>query len=129
MVSPHDKTINTGAAKVILSLLLLYGILKINENEPTNADDANLLQLSLAENYKERYLLMVRDGLPQMRAKQFSDLIDETSTSYGPRHEVTVMLQKALDQVVFIPGNLHSGGFHIMQIVYNLFYGSILQKV
>ena len=40
-----------------------------------------------------------------------------------------MMLQKALDQVVFIPGDLHSGGFHLMQIVYNLFYVYILQKV
>ena len=111
LVSPHDETTNTGAAKVILLLLLLllllYGILKTNQDQPTSTDNANLLQLittkSATDNYKECYLLMVGDGLTQMRAKQFFDLIDEISTSYGPRHEVTVMLQKALDQVVFIP--------------------------
>ena len=71
---------------------------------------------------------MVGDGLTQIQAKQFSDLIDETSASYGPRHELTQMHQKAMDQVIFIPGNLHGGGFHIMQVVYNLFYGTIIQK-
>ena len=72
---------------------------------------------------------MVGDGLTKIRAKQFSDLIDETLSSYGPQHRVTVMPQQALDQVIFIPGDLHGGGFHVMQVVYNLFYGAIIQKV
>ena len=72
---------------------------------------------------------MVGDGLTQIRAKQFSDLIKESSASYGPCHETTMMIQKAIDQVIFIPGDLHGGGFHIMQVVYNLFYGAIIQKI
>ena len=72
---------------------------------------------------------MVGDGLTQMRAKQFSEMIDQTSISYGPRHEVTTMLQEALERIIFLPGDLHGGGIHIMQVVYNLFYGTILQKI
>lgn len=71
---------------------------------------------------------MVGDGLTQIRAKQFSDIIDETSSSYGPCHKVTIMLQKALDQVIFIPGNLHGSGFHVMQVVYNLFMVQLYKR-
>ena len=39
------------------------------------------------------------------------------------------MLQEALDQVIFIPGDLHGGGFHVMQVIYNLFNGATIQKV
>ena len=35
--SPHDETTNTGAAKVILSLLVMFGILKKSESQ--NQDD------------------------------------------------------------------------------------------
>ena len=72
---------------------------------------------------------MVGDGLTQIHAKQFTDMIDESSTLYGPCHRVTQMLQKVLEQVIFILGDLHGGGFHIMQVVYNLFYGTLLQKI
>ena len=85
--------------------------------------------MELAPDTKEHHLIMVGNGLSQIRARQFSDLIDKTSTLFGPRHETTLMLQKAFNQVIFIPGDLHSGGFHILQIVYNLFYGTIIQKV
>ena len=126
-VSPHDENTTSGAAKVILSLLVLYGILDSSEANK-NSEDPNLRKLRLSPNAQERYLLMVGDSLTQMRAKRFSELIDETSTSYCPRHKVTQMLQKAMDQVIFIPGDLHGGGFHIMQVVYNLFYGALIQK-
>ena len=109
-VSPHDETMNTGAAKGISSLLVLYGLLVLDGSGNGN-EETNINQLRLAPNAHQRYLLMVSNGLTQMRAKQFSDLIEETSHSFGPRHKVTVMLQKAMDQVIFIPGDLHSGGF------------------
>ena len=127
-VSPHNETMNTGVVKVILSLLVLYGLLESNGSTADN-EDADIKQLRLAPNASKRYLLMVSDGLTQMRAKQFNKLIEETSHSFGPRYKVTVMLQKAMDQVNFIPGDLHGGGFHIMQVVYNLFYGAFIQKI
>ena len=36
------------------------------------------------------------------------------------------MIQRALDQVIFVPGDLHGGRFHIMQVIYNLFYSVII---
>ena len=125
-VSPHDETTNTGAAKLILSLLVMFGILKKSESSNENKQ-MNINTLELAPETKERYLMMVGDGSTRMRAKQFNDIIEETSTSCGLCHQVTLMLQKALNQVIFVLGDLHGGGFHIMQVVYNLFYGSLLQ--
>ena len=106
----------------------MYGLLESDGSTAEN-EEPDIKQLRLASNTSERYLLMVGDGLTQMRAKQFSELIEETSHSFGPRHKVTVMLQKAMDQVTFIPGDLHGGSFHIMQVVYNLFYCALIQKV
>ena len=85
--------------------------------------------MKLAPDAQNRHLIMVGDSLTQICARQFLDLVHETSTSFGQQHETTMMLQRALDQVIFIPGDLHGGGFHILQIVYNLFYGAIIQKV
>ena len=49
-VSPHDEITNTGAAKVILSLLTLFGILQSSDNESDTPDKA---QCRLAPNAKE----------------------------------------------------------------------------
>ena len=127
-ISPHDKTTKSGAAKVILSLLHMFGILQY-KFEIDQEEETDIANMDLAPGAQNHHLIIVGNGLSQIRARQFSDLIDETSTSFGPRHETMLMLQKALDQVIFVPGNLHGGGFHILQIVYNLFYGAIIQKV
>ena len=111
-------------------LLTMFGILESSNAIKNNVEDvSDISALRLASDAKDRYLVMVGDGLTQIRAKQFSDLIEESSASYGPRHETTMMIQKAMDQVIIIPGDLHGGGFHIMQVVYNLFYGAIIQKI
>ena len=45
-ISPHDETTNSGAEKVILSLLILYGILESNNASGAGAgDDPNIAQL------------------------------------------------------------------------------------
>ena len=93
-VSPHDETTNTGAAKVILSLLTLFGILESSHDDCNSPDTANI---RLAQNAKQQFLVMVTDGLSQMRARQFSELIDETCTSYRPCCRAMTMLQKALE--------------------------------
>ena len=69
--SPEDETTNKGAAKVILSLLLFFGIL-----EPTEASDEeglqqNVQKMRLASDAKDRHLVFVGDGLSQIRAQTF----------------------------------------------------------
>ena len=134
-VSPHNETTNSVAAKVILSLLVMFGVLRKTDNGNGNGNgnsdsyEEQIQNLTLAPNARERFLVMVGDGLTQICAKQFKDMIEETSTSYGPRHRITRMLQNTIEQVIFIPVDLHGGGFHIMQVIYNLFYGILLQKL
>ena len=102
-VSPHDETTNTGAAKIILSLFTIFGNLEsTSTTNETAGDIPDVINLRLANDLKDRYLIMVGDGLTQIRARQFSDLIEESSASYRLRHQTTMMIQKALDQVIFI---------------------------
>ena len=63
-ISPKDKTTNWGAAKVILSLLALYGIITITRRECAKG---NTKGLTLDANYKYRFLMIVGDKILQIR--------------------------------------------------------------
>ena len=64
-VSPHDKMTKTGAAKVILSLLVMIGILiKADRTKQDGEPDIN--NLVLAPNAHKHFLVMVGDGLTQI---------------------------------------------------------------
>ena len=39
------------------------------------------------------------------------------------------MIQKALNQIIHVPGDLHGGCFHFLSAVYTLFYGSLIQPI
>ena len=67
-ISKEDETMNKGAAKVILSLLALFGIM---EGQSYEGEHGNVRELELAVNYKKRYLVIVGDGLSQMRVRTF----------------------------------------------------------
>jgi hypothetical protein len=45
------------------------------------------------------------------------------------KSEATVMIQKALGQIIHIPGDLHGGCFHFLSAIYNIFYGALLQPI
>ena len=125
-ISPEDETTNKGAGKVILSLLALYGIL---EKTTQTSEEGNPKGLQLAEGYDKRYLVIVGDGLSQVRARTFSNLMQECSNSFGDKHEKSIMIQKALNQIIHVPGDLHGGCFHFLSAVYTLFYGSLIQPI
>ena len=62
--SPHGKTTNSGAAKVILSLLVMFGVLRKTDTGNGIGDNHDKIKnLTLAPNAKERFLVMVGDGL------------------------------------------------------------------
>ena len=65
-VSPENETTNRGAANIVMSLLLYHGIV-----EPVNYDGANgdVKGMELADDYKERYVMLVGDGLSQICVK------------------------------------------------------------
>jgi hypothetical protein len=122
-VSPEDETTNIGAAKVVLSLLVLCGILQV-------IIEGDKKRFKLHTNYKERRLMIVGDGLSQIRVRTFADLMAETSYSkFDDDHENCNVIQKALKQTINITGDLHGGCFHFLQAVFHLFFGSIIQPI
>jgi hypothetical protein len=110
-VSPDNKTTTWGAGKVILSILLLFGLWIPTDS---TAIEGNVL---------------VGNGLSQMRLQAFKDMLNMLSYSFKKRYEMAQLLSKALDQCVSLPGNLHGGGFHFLVVVYNLYYGGFIQPI
>ena len=125
-VSPEDETTNIGAAKVVLSLLVLYGILQYTGSDGV---EGNLKSIGLADGYEDRYLMLVGDGLSQIRVRTFTNLIDTHSYSYNEKREQTLMIQKAMKQVVNVTGDLHGGCFHFLSAIFALYYGSLIQPI
>jgi hypothetical protein len=125
-VSPEDETTNIGAAKVVLSLLVLYGILEYTGSDGV---EGNLKSVKLADGYEEKYLMLVGDGLSQIRVRTFTNLIDTHSYSYNEKREQTLMIQKAMKQVVNVTGDLHGGCFHFLSAIFALYYGSLIQPI
>ena len=125
-VSPEDETTNLGAAKVVLSLLVLFGILELQSNEGA---EGNVRGIRLADGYDKRYLMLVGDGLSQIRVRTFVEMIGDQCYDLGQEHESTVMIRKALGQIINVTGDLHGGCFHFLQAVFNLFYGSLIQPI
>ena len=87
------------------------------------------VRMELAENYKMRYLVIVGDGLSQMRTHTFNDIIEDSSYNFGAQHEMTVKVTKSLQQVIHVPGDLHGGCFHFLSAIYSLYYGALIQPI
>jgi hypothetical protein len=122
-VSPEDETTNAGAAKVVLSLLVLYGIIEIKKTRGKE-------QFVLADNYKERKLMLIGDGLSQIRVKTFCTLMANKSYSnFDEEHENNEVIQRALGQIINVTGDLHGGCFHFLSALYSLYYGSLIQPI
>jgi hypothetical protein len=125
-VSPDDETTTRGAGKVILSILLLFGLLVPTDS---TALQGNVSAVQLLADYKKGWLVLVDDGLSQMRIQAFKDMLDTSSYSFEKRYEMAQLLSKALDQCIALPGDLHGGGFHFLVVVYNLYYGRFIQPI
>ena len=61
---------NKGSAKVVLSLLVLFGIIEPISQE--GATQNNIIQIQLKEGYKGRNLVVVVDGLFRIRVRTFA---------------------------------------------------------
>ena len=96
---------------MILSLLAMFGILEVTSQEGINGD---VKGLKLLDDYKERNLMIVSDGLSQIRTITFNELIDQTSYILGPQQRARVMIQKYLNQVIPVHGDLHGRCFHFL---------------
>ena len=117
----EDETTNKGAAKVILSLLALFGIL---EGQTFEGEHGSVRELELAENFWKRYLVIVGDGLSQMPALIFNKLIKDLLSSFGAQHKTTAKVAKGMQQIIHVPGDLHGGCFHFLSAIYSLYYAA-----
>ena len=81
------------AATVTFSLTVLFGIMKVQDNEGVND---NVRSLELSKDYKTRYLVIAVDRLSQMRTRAFNDVTKESSHNFGEQHEMTVKVTKSL---------------------------------
>ena len=62
-----------------------------------------------------------------MRLKSFVNMINNSLYSYKEGYEMRYVLSRALGQVILGVGNLHRGGFDILNSIYTIFYGGYLQ--
>ena len=79
--------------------------------------------------YHEQYVVLVGDGLTQRCVKTFKSMIQESSFRFKENFSATDMIRKVLEQVIHVTGDLHSGQFHFLAVIYSLFYGSLIQYV
>ena len=125
-ISKEDETTNRGATKVILSLLALFGIM---EGQTYEGEHGSVRELELAKHFEKRYLVIVGDGLSQMRARTSNDLIEDSAYSFGQQHEMTAKVAKGMQQIIHVPGDLHGGSFHFLSAIYSLYYAALIQPI
>ena len=117
-VSIEDELTQKGASKVVLGLLTIFGLLQIK----------NYRTISLPDNYENKVLLLVGDGLSQSRLMGLKCAVEEGSYNINQRRKNLNVIRKALHQVINCPGDLH-GQFHVMRTIYYFFYGLLLQPI
>ena len=125
-ISQEDEKTNKGAAKVILSLMALFGIM---EGQTYEGEHGSVRELELAEKFQKSYLIIVGDGLSQMRARTFNELIKDSAFSFGAQHEMTVKVAKGMQQIIHVPGDLHGGCFHFLSAIYSLYYVALIKPI
>ena len=78
-ISPEDETTKKDATKVVLSLLLMFGIVETCSEDTDLENDLSKIQLSERDQY--RILILVGDGLSQIRVKSFNQMLNESTSS------------------------------------------------
>ena len=69
----------------------------------------------------------IGDKLTHVRLKSFVNTINDSLYSFEDDHDMRSVMSKALQQVVLGVGDLHGGSFSILNSIYTLFYGGVLQ--
>ena len=87
-------------------------------------------KIKLAYGYENRRLMLVGDGLSQIWVKTCTRIISNaTYSTFNEEHENTVIIQRALKQVVNVTGDLYGEWFHFLQEIYTLLFGILIQPV
>lgn len=117
-----DETTKDGSGEVVLNLLEVAGLIK-KDSDGT---------ITLADDIHERVQYLVGDGLTLARIREFEKDLERPGAnklSFSSSYEQRTALSRALRQVVMIPGDLHMGGFHFLDPIFTLYYGSFLQPI
>lgn len=85
--------------------------------------------MELGNDCDKRHLILFGDGLSQVGAQLFDDLIRDAFNFFGPRQEMNSTLKKSLSRVVHVSSNIHGGNFHFLAASYIMFYGCLLQPI
>ena len=94
-----------------------------------NEEMTELKSIRLADGYKNKWMMLVGDGLTQMRVKSFTEMIQNASFDVGEQQKITETIRKAMGQVVSVTGDLHGGMFHFLSASYTLFYAALIQPI
>ena len=76
---------------------------------------------------KHKWVYLIGDGLTHVRLKYFVNVLNDSLYSYREDYEMRHVLSGALKQVILGVGDLHGGGFAILNCIYTVFYGGFLQ--
>ena len=79
--------------------------------------------MRLADDFSEKFIMLIGDGLTQIRVRMFRTMIRESAYRFEDSFTETDMTRKALRKITHITGDLHGGRFHFLSSVCSLFYG------
>ena len=113
---------------MFLEILENVGLIEISRKKIVIGGEEKVkLVTSTVLESQHKWLYLTGDGLTHVRLKSFITAINNSMYSYQDGYEMRIVLSRALKQIVLGVGDLHGGGFAILNTIYTLFYGGFLQ--
>ena len=84
--------------------------------------------MKLGKDWDKRHLILFGDGLSQVRARSFNNLITDSSNHFGTQQTMSTVLKKALSRVVHVTGDLHGSNFHFLSAVYTMLNSQVVSQ-
>ena len=126
--SKEDETTNIGCATVFIEILENAGLIHIERKKSMiRGVEITKLVVTIVAESSHKWLYLIGDGLTHVRLKSFVNVINDSLYSFEDYYEMRRVLSLALKQVVLGVGDLHGGGFAILNTIYTVFYGGYLQ--
>jgi hypothetical protein len=90
----------------------------------------NRVIFKAVDDIDQRWLIMIGDGLTVQRILQYRDrLAPKEIHSFAENYEQVRDLRVALGHIAIVPGDLHAGGFHFLQPIFDLFFPALIQPI
>ena len=128
--SNEDETTNLGCTTVFLEILENAGLINIQRRKIViGGEEKEKLVVTTVTEASSKWLYLIGDGLTHVKLKSSVNVINESLYSFEDDNEMRRVLSLALKKVVSGVGDLHGGGFAILNTVYTVFYGGFLQAL